>query len=73
MIAVLVSILLTRVLGDDRFHLLRCTKRPKGKVYVFNVGINENWPYLPLKLVHTTLLNNEAHLKYTSVASLTIV
>ena len=33
-IADLVSILLTRVLGDDRFHLLRRIKRPKGKAYV---------------------------------------
>ena len=32
MIAGLVSILLTQVLGNDRFHLLQHIKRPKGKV-----------------------------------------
>ena len=33
MIAVLVSILLTRMLGDDRFHLFGFIKRPKVKAY----------------------------------------
>ena len=51
----LVSILLTRVLGDDRFHLLRCIKRPKGKEYGWNLGVNESRLYLLLKLVWTTL------------------
>ena len=33
-IAGLVSIYFAKVLGDDRFHLLRRIKRPKGKAYV---------------------------------------
>ena len=33
MIAVLVFILHTQVLRNDRFHLLQCIKRPKGKAY----------------------------------------
>ena len=33
MIAVLVFILHTQVLRDDRFHLIQCIKRPKGKAY----------------------------------------
>ena len=45
MIAGLVSILLTRVLGDDRFHLLRRIKRPKGKAYVSNLGVNKKRPF----------------------------
>ena len=53
--ASLVSILLTRVLGDDKFHLLRCIKRPKGKAYIWNLGVNENLSYLTLKLVWTTI------------------
>ena len=44
-IAGLVSILLTRVLGDDRFHLLRCIKRPKVKAYVWNLGVNKKRPF----------------------------
>ena len=57
----LVSILLTRILGDDRFHLLWHIKRPKGKAYVWNLGVNENRSYLPLKLVRTTACS-----KYTN-------
>ena len=44
-IAGLVSILFTWVLGDDRFHLLRCIKRPKGKAYVWNLSVNKKRPF----------------------------
>ena len=37
-IAGLVSILLTWILGDDRFHLLWCIKRPKRKAYDETMG-----------------------------------
>ena len=74
-IAGVVSILLTWVLGDDRFHLLQRIKRPKRNAYIWNLGVNENQPYLPLKLVRMTfsIMKLVQNIPATGTVSLTIV
>ena len=71
-IAGLVSILLTRVLGDDRLHLLQHINRPKGKAYIWNLGVNENQPYLTIEISLDDLITKLAQNILTTGVYLTI-
>ena len=73
MITDLVSIFLTRVLGDDRFHLLRHIKRQKGKSVHMKPWCIQKSAVFTIEISLDDLITKLVQNIQTSVVSLTIV